>query len=132
MMITKARTGLVVGVLALGMAGFTAGCSSSKAESCKDFNNSIQKSVDQMTASESDPNAFITSARNVVTQLQAKAASATDSKVKSAVSNFATDLDSLINDMQKAESGDTSVTTELTTLVTKIQTDGQTLDAVCK
>jgi hypothetical protein len=131
-MFTKARTGLVVGVLALGMAGVTAGCSSSKAESCKDFNNSIQKSVDQMTANESDPNAFISSAKNVVAQLQAKAATATDSKVKSAVSNFATDLDSLVNDMQKVEGGDTSVTNDLTTLVTKIQTDGQTLDDACK
>lgn len=132
MMISKARTGLVVGVLALGMAGVTAGCSNSKADSCADFNNSIQKSVDQMTANESDQTAFIASARNVVAQLQAKAASASDAKVKTAVSNFATDLNSLVDDIQKAEGGDTSVANDLTTLAGKIQTDSQALDTACK
>jgi hypothetical protein len=129
MMFTKARTGLVTGVLALSLAGFTAGCSSSKAASCKDLKNSVQASVDKMTADESDPNAFVSNAQDIVKQLQS--AKVTDPKVKAAVTTFAGDMNALIADMQKVQGGDASATSDLTTVVSKVETDGQTLDSLC-
>jgi hypothetical protein len=129
MKITTARTGLVTGILALSLAGFTAGCSSSKASSCTDLKNSVQASVNKMTADESDPSAFVSNAQDIVKQLQA--AKVTDPKVKTAVDNFAADMNSLIADMQKVQAGDTSATADLTTVVSKVETDGTTLDTVC-
>jgi hypothetical protein len=129
MKITTARTGLVTGVLALSLAGFTAGCSSSKSSSCKDLKNNVQASVNKMTADESDPSAFVSNAQDIVKQLQS--AKVTDPKVKTAVDTFAGDMNQLIADMQKLQGGDSSVSSDLTTVVSKVETDGQTLDTVC-
>lgn len=129
MKITTARTGLVTGILALSLAGFTAGCSSSKASSCKDLNNSLQASLTKMTADKSDPSAFVSNAQDIVKQLQA--AKVTDPKVKTAVDNLAADMNSLIADTQKVQGGNAGATVDLTNVVIKAEGDGTTLDTVC-
>ena len=131
-MIAKGRSGLAAGVLVLGLAGFTAGCSDSKADSCQDFNNNIHKSVLQMNADEQDPKAFVASAQKVVQQLRTQAKNASDPKVKTAVTNFADDLDTFVAGFQKLENGDADAQSVIAAVAPKIQTDGQALDTVCK
>ena len=132
MAIRKSYTGVAAVALSLALTGFgTAGCSS-KSSSCSDFSGSIQKSVSGMEANAGDPAAFVKSAQDVSKQLHDKANSASDSKVKDAINQFATDWDTLITKMQAVQSGDTSGASDIASLSTKIQADTTTLENVCK
>jgi nitrate/nitrite-specific signal transduction histidine kinase len=131
-MIAKVRPGLAAGVLLLGLAGFTAGCSDSKADSCQDFNNNVHKSVQQMTADQADPKAFTASAQKVVQQLRTQAGDASDPKVRAAVTNFANDLDAFVAGFRKLQNGDPDAQSAIAAVAPKIQADAQALDTVCK
>jgi hypothetical protein len=132
MILRKSHTAAVAVALTVALTGFgVAGCSS-KTASCSDFSGKLDKSVSDMNANVNNPDALVKNMQDVSKQVHDKANSASDAKVKAALTSFATDWDAFIAKFQAVKGGDTSAASDIATLATKIQADGTAVQTACK
>ena len=117
--------------LTLGAAGLGSTACTGNGGSCSQFSGQMVKSVSALHATP-DLTAAGRNAQNIASLLHSRATGTTDTTVKAALDDFASDVDSFADDVTRAEGGDNSVSPDLTSLGTKIGVDASALDVACR
>ena len=147
---TAATVGIVISILATGLAGFgiyrlanstaadpaciASGSAATSMESKLNADEaalSSAESSNDISSVKAALNTMISDMQTIKTQLDADVSKATHADVKAKLQAVDTDLGRVIADLQAAENGSSSATNDLEVVVSRLSTERDAVDSLC-